>query len=58
VDGKPHEVGDGEELTARGGPRPVRADVTGARELTLVVEFGARGGVQGHVDWADARLIK
>jgi hypothetical protein len=49
--------GDDEELTAAGA-RPVRVDVTGAKELTLVVEFGARGGVRGHVDWADARLVK
>lgn len=29
----------------------------GAKELTLVVEFGRGGGVQDHVDWADARFI-
>jgi hypothetical protein len=45
-------------VSARTGPVAVRADVTGARELTLVVDFGKRGGVQDRVDWADARLVK
>ena len=40
------------------GARLVRVSVAGARELTLVVKFGGRGDVQGHVDWADAKLIK
>jgi hypothetical protein len=57
VDGKPQDVG-GESLTARSAPLPVRVDVNGARELTLIVEFGAGGPVQDHVNWADARLIK
>jgi hypothetical protein len=58
VDGKPQDVGSDKDITARTGPLPVRVDVTGAKELTLVVEFGERGGVRGHVNWADARLIK
>ena len=57
VDGKSRDLGD-QELTGRDGPRPVRVDLTGARELTLVVQFARRGNVQGHVDWADARLVK
>jgi hypothetical protein len=58
VDGKPRDLGRSGELTWENGPRPVRLDVAGARELTLVVEFGRRGGVRDNVDWADARLIK
>jgi hypothetical protein len=58
VDGKPHEVGGGAEITRSTGPAKVALDVAGARELTLVVEFGRHGDVQDHVDWADARLIK
>jgi len=58
VDGKPKEIGPDRELTGRGEPLTVRVDVTGAKELTLVADFGDRGGVQGHVNWADARLIK
>jgi hypothetical protein len=57
VDGRPQDVGDG-PLSTRNGPVSVRVDVAGVKELTLVAEFGDRGGVQGHVNWADARLIK
>jgi hypothetical protein len=58
VDGKAADLGGDRELTVRAGPLPVRVDVKGAKELTLVAEFGSRGGVEGHVDWADARLIR
>jgi hypothetical protein len=58
VDGKPADLGADRELTVRGEPLPVRVDVRGARELTLVVEFGRRLDVEDHVNWADARLIK
>ncbi len=57
VDGKPKDLGD-TELAGRSEPVAVRVDVTGAKELTLVAEFGERGGVRGHVNWANARLIK
>lgn len=57
VDGKPRDGGKEQEVARRSGPRSIRIDVTDARELTLVVDFGW-GDVQGHVDWADARLIK
>ena len=60
VDGKPRDFGWDKDLTARDGPKPVRIDVKGARELTLVVERG-RGGLaerQGCVDWVDARLVR
>jgi hypothetical protein len=46
------------ELSGTDPPRFLRLDLPpGARELTLVVEFGRRGDVQDHVDWADARFI-
>jgi hypothetical protein len=57
VDGKERDVGAPKELTWRDGPLPVRVDVAGAKELTLVAECGARGHVEAEVDWADARLI-
>ena len=57
VDGKAREVGD-KELTSAAGPRELRVDVAGAKELTLVVEFGSGGDVCDHVNWADAKLIK
>lgn len=56
VDGQ--EKAAGAELTSATGPRPLRIDVGGAKELILVVEFGAGGDVRDHVNWADARLIK
>ncbi|MBV9124851.1 MAG: NPCBM/NEW2 domain-containing protein [Planctomycetes bacterium] len=58
VDGKPQDLGGDPELTRTDGPRLIQVNLAGARELTLVVEFGRRGDVQGRVDWADARLIK
>ncbi len=58
VDGKPHALPAVGELTARTKPIPVRVETPGARELTLVVDFGAGGPVQGRVNWADARLIR
>ncbi|HEV3256467.1 MAG TPA: NPCBM/NEW2 domain-containing protein [Gemmataceae bacterium] len=58
VDGKPQDLGWDEEITWRKGPKSVRVNVAGARELTLVVDFGRHGPVQNHVNWADARLLK
>jgi hypothetical protein len=58
VDGKPRDLGWDQELTLADGARMVDLDVQGARELTLVVEFGRGGDVQDHVNWADARLIR
>lgn len=56
VDGKEQDRPDLLKLAA--GPAvPVRVDVVGAKELTLVVDFGPGGDVQADVDWADARLI-
>ena len=36
----------------------VRLDVNGAKELTLIVEYGAGGDVQDDVNWADAKLVE
>ncbi len=58
VDGKPRDLGKAADLTSAGGAVPVRLEVAGARELTLLVDFGPRGHVRDQVDWADARLIK
>jgi hypothetical protein len=56
ADGKAVDLGDRD--LARGAPRVVRADVAGAKELTLEVEYGPRGPVHAHVDWVDARFVK
>ncbi|HEY2911225.1 MAG TPA: NPCBM/NEW2 domain-containing protein [Gemmataceae bacterium] len=37
---------------------PVRVNVTGAKELKLLVDFGPDGDVQADVDWGDARLVE
>lgn len=57
-DGKPLDIGFREELTAKSGAVPLKADVTGVKELTLEVDVGRGGNVQDHVDWADARVIR
>jgi hypothetical protein len=58
VDGKQQKLNVEGELTHRKRALTVRVDVTGAKQLTLVVDFGARGDVQADVNWVDARLIK
>lgn len=56
--------GDGKRLfdapvQAADPPRPLDLDVTGVRDLEIVVDFGADGGLQGdRLDLADAKLIK
>jgi len=58
VDGKERDLGLKGELTHRNSPLAVRVDVAGAKELTLVVDFGAGGDVGDHVNWVDARIVK
>jgi len=58
LDGKPQTLGLEGDLTFSNGPLPVRINVSGGKELTLVVEPGRSGPVEGQVDWAGARLVK
>jgi hypothetical protein len=58
VDGKAQKLELEGDLTHRKGPLPVRLNVSGAKTLTLVVDFGEHGDVQADVNWANARLIK
>ena len=58
ADGKPLDLGKDGEVTAKTGPLAVNVPIEGVKELTLEVDFGRRGDVQGHVDWAEARLLK
>ena len=37
---------------------PIRVDVSGAKSLTLVTDFGPLGDVQGHAIWAEPRLVR
>jgi hypothetical protein len=57
VDGKEQPLANGGRLTNAGGPIAVRVDVTGGKELTVVIRRGAGGHVQDHVNLADARLV-
>ena len=38
-------------------PVPVRVDLTAARRLDLVVDYGESGDVLDHADWLNARLV-
>lgn len=44
--------------SARDEPIPIDVDVSGARVLILVTEFGERGDVQDEADWVEARLVR
>lgn len=45
-------------VTGRDEPRAVLVDVTGARQVRLIVEFGEEFDVADHADWAHARFIR
>jgi hypothetical protein len=49
-----------ESPVIRGGekPVPVEADLTGAKRISLLVDFADRGDVLDHINWLDARLVK
>lgn len=57
VDGKPQAISRLTPLTAEVGIVPIRIDLSGAKSLTLKVDFGPGNGVQADVNWANARLI-
>ncbi len=44
-------------VTGRDEARTVEVDVTGAKELVLLVDFGEAGDVADRADWADAYLV-
>ena len=58
VDGKRGAWSRATGLTAGTDRDAVAVDVTKAKELTLVVDYGPGGDVQADVNWADARLIE
>ncbi|WP_435005244.1 NPCBM/NEW2 domain-containing protein [Tundrisphaera lichenicola] len=53
-----HEVYTSPPMSHGETPRPVDVDLTGARLLILITEFGERGDVQDHADWIEARIIR
>jgi hypothetical protein len=58
VDGKDVPL-DGSPRSAVGAvPRSISISVAGAKQLTLVVDFGPGGDVQDDVNWGDARLVR
>jgi hypothetical protein len=44
----------------RGGdaPQPVSVDLSGAKAISLLVDFAERGDVMDHANWLNARLVK
>jgi hypothetical protein len=57
VDGKEQEVAGLAALKA-GLACPIRLGVKGAKELTLITDFGPAGGVGADVNWCEARLVE
>jgi hypothetical protein len=49
---------DSKVMTSGMPARLVDVDLTGARALILITEFGERGDVQDHADWIEARIIR
>jgi hypothetical protein len=45
-------------MTDRDPPKAIDVDVSGARHLILITEFGERGDVRDLADWVEARLIR
>jgi hypothetical protein len=45
-------------MSVRDAPKAVNLDLTGAKSLILITEFGERGGVRDLADWVEARIIR
>jgi hypothetical protein len=56
LDGRP--AWESQPVTGQAAPQRVQLVVAGARQITLVVDFGALGDVRDHADWAEAKLIR
>ena len=56
ADGK--EIYRGELLHGISSAADLSVPVAGAKEVTLLVEFGDDGGVHAHADWGGARFLK
>ena len=50
------QVADSGVLKNSDGPKPLRADVTGAKTVQLIVTDGGDGNDSDHADWADAQV--
>lgn len=58
VDGKVQAIEGLKELTAESGPIHISMDITKAKLLTLVADFGPNGDANADVNWCDVRLIE
>jgi hypothetical protein len=45
-------------MTFRDAPRPIDIDISQAKVLILITEFGDRGDVRDLADWVEARIIR
>jgi hypothetical protein len=45
-------------MTSHDAPRAVDIDVSKAKVLILITEFGERGDVRDLADWVEARIIR
>lgn len=45
-------------ISSRDTPKSVDVDVTGAKLLILITEFGDRGEVRDFADWVEARILR
>jgi hypothetical protein len=57
LDGVAQKWNDNMELSYLGGVKPVFLDVTEAKELTLIVDYGQRGDIQDDVNIVHPKLI-
>jgi hypothetical protein len=56
VDGKERFVSP--PMSVRDTPKPIDVELTGAKVLILVTEFGERGEIRDLADWVEARIIR
>jgi hypothetical protein len=45
-------------VTGKDDPRPVLADITRAKRVRLIVEYGGQLDLADHADWANARFLR
>jgi len=58
LDGQEQSLPGLNPLTAQNSPVAIDINLSGVRELTLLVDFGPTGDVQADVNWGDPRLIR
>ncbi|MBP3695724.1 MAG: NPCBM/NEW2 domain-containing protein [Thermoguttaceae bacterium] len=47
-----------ETITGKDAPKPLSLDISGARRLTILVDFGEEGNLSDHAAFANAQLVK